>query len=292
MSKVSIIGAVPFLFMATIGQQLKEARLAKNKTFQDLTETTKIRPFLLRCLEEERYDKFPDAFCLQSFQRQYARALGLDESMAVKALPELPVTASLAPPPERSVKPSTPPREYLASAAWRLRRELKGNLGAFATVCVAVVLIATGVYWWQSLERSEDGSEIVALDQPTAPVARSGNTDAQVAEVAPPPAVLASATPDVAPLQEPATIEVEIRATDRLWVRCLVDESRESEFTLNAGDRKLLRADSVVEVSVGNAAVAALVVEGKLHDNIGTRGQVRHMRITHEGWSFVPPGSF
>ena len=65
--------------MATIGEQLRAVRLAKDLTLEDITEETKIRPFFLQCLEEEEYDRLPDQFCVKNFQRQYAEALGIDE---------------------------------------------------------------------------------------------------------------------------------------------------------------------------------------------------------------------
>lgn len=276
--------------MATICEELRAARLARDLTFEDLTEVTKIRPFFLQCLEEGRYDKLPGAFCVVSFQRQYALAVGIDEAMAVEALRGAEVNSLSGGLPDGPVTPAVPPGYFLGRAISMLADEGRKNLGAFTTVCVAATLIVAGSYLWHSLDRS--GEEPIVLHEATAPVAIPREADAEATLGGQSVSGMPSSNQSAAPDQKSEMMEIEIRAADRLWIRYLVDEVNEREMTLVAGERRLIRADSVLQVSIGNAAVTTLVFDGKVHDKIGASGQVRHMRITREGWSFVPPGSF
>ena len=288
--------------MATIGEQLRAARIAKDLTLEDITEETKIRPFFLQCLEEEKYDRLPDPLCVKNFQRQYAEALGIDEFTAVRAVERRAGSAGPPSPTEEPVTRAAPPGQFLGSAISTLGDELRKNLRAVTTACVAVGLIVAGAFWWYNLEGSVDGDERGTLNQsavppaipspPTPPAVISSPPHGTVTYQGQSSAVEIPSGQSAEPVQRAEMMEVEIRATDRLWVRYLVDEANDAEMTMRAGERKLIRADSVVQVSVGNAAAVVLLVGGDVHDQIGESGQVRHLRITREGWSFVPPGSF
>lgn len=278
--------------MATTGEQLRAARLAQDLTLEDITEETKIRPFFLQCLEEERYERLPDSFCVKNFQRQYAEALGIDEFAPVHDVDRSAGSVDSASSTGKPITQSAPPGQFLTSAISTLAEELRENLGAGTTVLVAVGLIIAGVYWWYSLQGSADRDERGSLSQSEVPAVISSVPEVAVTDQGQSSAVQLPSGQGAEPVQRAQTMEVEIRATDRLWVRYLVDEASEAEMTMMAGERKLIRADSVVQVSVGNAAAVVLSVGGEVHDQIGASGQVRHLRITHEGWSFVPPGSF
>ena len=283
--------------MTTIGEQLRAARLEQELTFGDLSEETKIRPFFLQCLEEQRYDRLPDSFCVKNFQRQYARALGIDESMAVKAMDSRAGSVGVAPPNGEPVTQATPPGQFLASAISTLAAELRNNIGAVTTVGVGVGLIVAGAFWWYNLDGPSDGDvrgmlNRSAVSATISPDPVSPDPEAGVTDHGQSGARQLPSGEGAAPVRKAETVEVEIRARDRLWVRYLVDEGNAREMTMLAGERQFIRADSVLQVSVGNAAAVVLVVGGEVHDQIGASGQVRHLRITHEGWSFVPPGSF
>ncbi len=278
--------------MATIGEQLKAARLSRDLTIEDVAEVTKIRPFFLQCLEEGRYDKLPDQFCAVSFQRQYATALGLDEVMAVSAIRGAVSSARSRPVPDEPVAPALSPGYFLGSALSAFVHTVRKHRGAGTTVCVALSLIVAGSIWWYNLNRAGNEGERVALNEATTPVANSLEADAGGTDAGQSVSGVLSQDRRAAPGRNPALMEIEIRATDRLWVRYLVDGDIRREMTLTAGERRLIRAEEVVQVSVGNAAEVVLVVDGELHDKIGESGQVRHVRITREGLSFVPSGSF
>lgn len=69
--------------MIKIGQRLKEIRLQKELTIEDISAKTKIRPKFITALENGDYEKLPSAAYAQGFLRNYARFLGIAEKEAL-----------------------------------------------------------------------------------------------------------------------------------------------------------------------------------------------------------------
>ncbi len=64
--------------MAELGTRLKEARLSKGYSLDDLQEITKIQKRYLVGIEEGNYSIMPGSFYVRAFIKQYAEAVGLD----------------------------------------------------------------------------------------------------------------------------------------------------------------------------------------------------------------------
>lgn len=65
-------------FLTELGARLKEARLAKGFSLDDLQEMTKIQKRYLIGIEEGNYSIMPGSFYVRAFIKQYAEAVGLD----------------------------------------------------------------------------------------------------------------------------------------------------------------------------------------------------------------------
>lgn len=83
------------LLLNEIGSRLKEARLAKKMSLDELQEVTKIQKRYLQAIEEGNFDMMPGAFYVRAFIKQYAEAVGLnaDELLASYKL-DVPQTSS------------------------------------------------------------------------------------------------------------------------------------------------------------------------------------------------------
>lgn len=73
-----------------IGEQLKQERIAKGYTLDDLQQLTKIQKHYLIAIEENNLDELPGDFFVKAFIRQYAEVLEMDvdESAAVSSKKE------------------------------------------------------------------------------------------------------------------------------------------------------------------------------------------------------------
>jgi cytoskeletal protein RodZ len=82
------------VFLLTdLGARLKEARLAKGYSLDDLQEITKIQKRYLMGIEEGNYSIMPGSFYVRAFIKQYAEAVGLDADQVLteyrKDVPEV-----------------------------------------------------------------------------------------------------------------------------------------------------------------------------------------------------------
>ena len=64
--------------VSEIGQTLKNARVDKGLTLDDLQQTTKIQKRYLIAIEEENFDALPGDFYVKAFIREYAETVDLD----------------------------------------------------------------------------------------------------------------------------------------------------------------------------------------------------------------------
>jgi cytoskeletal protein RodZ len=64
--------------MITVGEILREKRLKKNLSFEEIEKQTKIRVKYLKALEENEFKKLPPAPFVKGFIRNYAKFLKLD----------------------------------------------------------------------------------------------------------------------------------------------------------------------------------------------------------------------
>jgi cytoskeletal protein RodZ len=65
--------------MESAGDMIRQARVAKGLSIEDLSRETRVHPDSLRALEDDRYEIFPALTYAAGFLRTCARALAIDE---------------------------------------------------------------------------------------------------------------------------------------------------------------------------------------------------------------------
>ena len=81
------------------------------------------------------------------------------------------------------------------------------------------------------------------------------------------------AAQQTAPPVEPGPPRSEIVALRRVWVRVVVDGSREVERELDAGERVPLRAGRTSVVRAGNAGAVRVTINGEDRGTLGPEGE-------------------
>jgi cytoskeletal protein RodZ len=126
--------------MATVADQLRTAREAKNLTIYQVAEITKIRTDHVRALDEGNYDVFSAPVYIRGFVRTYAGVLKLDVPQVLEQLSQ-----ELA----QSDKHHQPPRLGQRSPGvldWFMFQLSQVNWRIVLPL-VVVVLVITGSVW-------------------------------------------------------------------------------------------------------------------------------------------------
>jgi hypothetical protein len=84
--------------MESPGKSLKNERVMRNISLEDISKFTKIKEHHLKAIEEERYELLPPALYVKGFLKTYAKYLALDSKEIVLQYQNY--LESLAPPPE------------------------------------------------------------------------------------------------------------------------------------------------------------------------------------------------
>lgn len=280
--------------MARFGEYLREAREARSVTLEQISTTTHISVRLLEALESERFDILPGGVFTISFVRQYASLVGLDPEEAVSRLKQVarPVESALGEWNTNGVErddAGAKLAEFFTDFVRRHRMTLTGGLAT-------LLLLAGGFVFFQVQEGRE--TELASQPAPATP------QDAAYKAVAPDPAIREArpvevARPDDLPRNsaaEPAkAIQLELRLTDRAWVRVVADGERVLEANLDAGFVQTIRAEESMQLVVGNAGGVKVALNGETMQPIGPPGHVRRVDVSASGMEVVEiepkPGS-
>ncbi len=93
--------------MIKIGQRLREQRIQRGLSLEDVTRETKIRPAFLKAIERGEYHKLPASAYAQGFVVNYADFLGFPRREALALFRrEFDISASLAVLPDRFANPA------------------------------------------------------------------------------------------------------------------------------------------------------------------------------------------
>jgi cytoskeleton protein RodZ len=287
--------------LPSFGEKLKQERLKRSVTLEQISLSTKIGTRMLQALEEEKFNQLPGGIFNKGFVRAYARHLGLDEDQTVADY----LTASGEVAPE-------PIPEIMAEAARQERRPPAPSRplpwGLFAALLLLVALVLS--IWSRRQHKPEEraGSAPAATQptssQPTAapmespPPASAQHETKMAAPASAPvssqPSALAASvsSPSSAgsspgsarPLAEPVPASVGsqadqftvvILAREDSWLSITADGKTTFTETLLAGDQRAVRARDKVVLKCGNTGALEFVFNGRKLPSQGGKGEVR-----------------
>ncbi|MGG1191165.1 RodZ domain-containing protein [Solibacillus isronensis] len=271
-------------FLTELGARLKEARLARGYSLDDLQNITKIQKRYLIGIEEGNYTIMPGSFYVRAFIKQYAEAVGLDADEVLteyrKDIPEMQkeeVAQSFTQSPSR--------RNMKATSSNKMNEAMPKLIVALFAIVIIVVITTLYIQKTGSTpDGAEEDIEPIEYEQnpnstPTKPVEDSEeNTEADTEE---------NTEPEEPVTEEPAAVQTisegvvqgedttfEVSGTDSLKIRVEVagdtwvgirNENRQEQ--VNA---RVYKAGEVVEhdstsngyarIRLGNSKVAKVYV--------------------------------
>lgn len=152
--------------MRTVGQILKEERLKKYYTLEEVEKATKIRKELLEALEEDQYAKLPPPTFIQGFIKNYGRFL------------DLPVEKLLAIFRREFSDLKNPPRILESFADPLSKGRLRMTPTRFLTLLILGLIAVFFIYLWFEY-RFLTGAPFLEVSQP----ANQQNINEEVIEV-------------------------------------------------------------------------------------------------------------
>ncbi|MCM3128783.1 helix-turn-helix domain-containing protein [Paenibacillus provencensis] len=137
--------------MSELGQQLKEARLQKGLSLDDVQEMTKIRKRYLEAIESGDYKVLPGSFYVRAFIKTYAETVGLNpEELLEGHKKDVPV-----PEQEATMEPVMQKRSSRPQA----ERNNKWLSIVLPWTFLALILVLIYFYWVPTLNQAEDPNE-------------------------------------------------------------------------------------------------------------------------------------
>ena len=275
--------------MNCFGEYLSEARLAREVSLEHIAASTHISVRFLQALENEQFDILPGGVFVISFVRQYARLVGLDEDEAVSRLNQVahPVESALGEWTARENGGDDTGAKLAELITDLMRRHGMTLVGGVMTL----LLVAGGLSYFQATEGfptteerdfSEEPSERpVVTDEAAAPAPRREARPVEVLSREEPAAGKSGAA------ERPNSIQLELKLTERAWVRVVADGERVLEDNLEAGFEQTIRADDSVQLFVGNAGGVKVALNGELMQPIGPNGQVRRVDVSPSGMEVI-----
>ncbi len=242
--------------MSALGDEFRSAREARGLTLSDVAEQIHIRSVYLNAIENEDWASIGAPVYVRGFIRTYARFLALESEAAV-------ATFNQTVPVERPAS---------ASLAMQNERERTGpSLWALIAVVVALVLSAfAGFEWWSFSSGNSAGTVSVATAAPASSVTPA-------AQPAAPPGGSQAASPGAAAAPN-LRHALEIRLTQRSWLRVAVDGTTQLEGIFPAGTVRTFTG-KLADVRVGNAGGVTVTVDGRPPATLGKDGDVVEHRF-------------
>lgn len=140
--------------MTNIGTRLKEARLSKGYSLDDLQEMTKIQKRYLVAIEEGNFSIMPGAFYIRAFIKQYAEAVGLNyEELIEEFKNEIPVQQQEEV--AQSISKSPARRRLKAASSSRFMESLPKLIFALFIIVIVVAL------WFLYQQKADNSNEEV-----------------------------------------------------------------------------------------------------------------------------------
>jgi cytoskeleton protein RodZ len=285
-----------------VGSELRDARERAGLSLRTVADRTKIPVQTLEALERDDISRLPGGIFLRSFVRAYASEVGLDPEQAVRRFvarfPDASVEEAPTPfiaNPEKIVVDEQP----AGSRLWRV-------VGWSLPLVLVIVYFGFGgrLSWWRqsappSAPRTEaQGEPSSSTPSPvlTTPVAPASPNPATTGAAGDPAAAAAaaagvSATDQTARAAETpqqgenagaaaGQFEITLASRGRCWVTIRSDGKIVYTGTLNAGERQDLKTGGQVTLTVGNAGVIDLALNGKPTRALGGEGEVVTLRLS------------
>lgn len=271
--------------MEAIGKTLKEKRIEKGLTIEDVSDSIKIRRKYLEAIESGNYSEIPDKVYTKSFLKIYAEYLGLDQVYVLKRyLDEVSQEENVSIPTKTVGAPS--------ERTYRNAKD-KNNTKFFAFVSIVLALLFLIWIVVSLVNRNKDH-----LPPDTKPIAQettqnSANPQNPETETPPPtppnpqdvPNPQTPISPEQIELPEQTPVitfeklSVAVHTNEKVWISYTLDDTKKESFTLPAQTTRMIEAERKILFQIGNAGGLNITINQIELGMIGKSGEVMDLEV-------------
>lgn len=283
-------------------EELKDARLKKDISLQQISTKTRIDIRFLEAIENGNYEILPEVY-LKAFIRSYAASVGLDENTTMKKFEAAKSGKNID---ERNIPEVPEPRkeehvpgrkEYITSESAPAGNEDEEDsssrpsrnnilLLVLGLGLIVVIIIAYLVFFNSS-------STDIVTEKPYDEIVKENKQryeEQQEDSVAAPDTTQTAVTNPAAsaPVVPNDSLNLVIKAKDSTWIRVSIDnDARVRSFTLPPNSQRLVRAKTNFRVHVGNAGNIEMSLNNKSLNFAGKRGEVKAVKVDTSGLHYI-----
>ncbi|MCU7493956.1 MAG: DUF4115 domain-containing protein [Ignavibacteria bacterium] len=273
--------------MRKLAEELKENRLKKEITLQQLFVKTRISIKYLEAIENGNFDVLPEVY-LKAFIKSYASAVGMDEEAVIRKFDAAKSGHAYqekseeevhhAVKEERPLPPKRSKKEYqsidtsspISEDDSSLQQSGRNNfiVAGIGIVLFVLIVAAYFIFFHHSAKEivtEKPYEEYIENNKPkTDSVAANANTPAQNPQAA-------------------DSLTLKVKTRDLTWVKITVDSTHVSEFNLQPNTEKDIKAKKNFKVVIGNSSSVQLLLNNNPLNFTGGKGTVRVLRIDSSG---------
>jgi hypothetical protein len=266
-------------------EDLKNARETSNLTLLTMHQRTRIDIKFLQAIEDGNFEIIDEVY-IRAFVRAYAKTVGLNETEVLKKFDlaksgRLFDSESEELKPDKVTKPDVEKKkvvftsENLASPYNESKSTGKIDPRLYFLGALIIVIALAAYFFFLS----GNSSKIIVETAKQTNLAETPKVERFD--------IIESDTASV--LRTPITdsLSLNIAALSKSWIRIKTDNNSPFEFTLLANESKILEADSLFNLLVGNAGGIKIELNGNPLELLGKIGEIKNIRIDASGIKYL-----
>jgi cytoskeleton protein RodZ len=259
-----------------IGGDLRQARLARKRSIEDISRATKITPTQLRAIENDAFARLPGGLFTRGFLRAYAREVGLDpEEMVERYRAEFEPVAA---PSNAGPEPWPESERFANVGAPALLDEESVRARHIRILQLCIILLIVALYFAVSRRPKTPADADV---KPVAPPVAASKAEAETP-------VATNGTLAAPAAATPLTLE--LRPQGPCWVEATADGERVIVRLMDAGQTATVTIQDTLVLRVGDPGALAFSIDGAPGRSLGEAGRPVTVRLDRQNYkTFLQP---
>ncbi len=275
-------------------EELKSLREKKAISLNEIYDKTRIDVKYLNEIENGNFDALPEVY-IRAFLKKYAEMIELDSDEILNKYEVAKGENSEEVPPIKSKKIELDiVKDEIRSKTFNdiedeipdttdINKDDKKKNVFMSALFILISLVAVILY----LVFFNDGSEEIIIEKPIDEIIseRTQEENGLKIDVTEDNTeqVLSNTTSQV----PRDSLSLRINAIDTSWMRVMIDNKFNNEFTLSPSLSKSLTAKSNFSILIGNAGGVELVLNGKKLPKIGKKGEIKNIKVDLDGIHYM-----